>query len=216
MFKNLLKKIYKKHDIRFLDAESYKFQQAMKSSRLPKNFNDEAIQVEKVKISPSFNELKRSDPNSFLELIRKATSNSFQEQQGEQLVSCPTTGSKQHLNSLGVFSDSKIYSVLVHFILSKYELDIKHFNHPATFKKDKYPFFDTINSWIIFISDEQDSDFLDSFLDRYVDKPTLFLFSKVNKAACVSSIEKFIKQNNLEALEGEQNLDVEVTILPSR
>ena len=96
-------------------------------------------------------------------------------------------------------------------MLSKHELDIKHFNHPSSFKKDKYPFFDTISSWIIFISDEQDSDFLDDFLDRYVDKPTLFLYSKVNKGACMSSIEQFRKQNNLEALESDQELSVLAT-----
>lgn len=206
MFKKFLRKNHKNHDIRFLDAESYKFQQLINSSRLSKNVDDEPIQVEKDKVSSSFNERERSDSSSFLELIRQATSNTFDGQQDDQLHRGSVTDCKRHLNSLGVFSDSKMYSVLVHFILSKYELDIKHFNHPATFKKDKYPFFDTISSWIIFISDEQDSGFLDNFLDRYVDKPTLFLFSKVNKEACMSSIEKFIKQNNLETLASDQGL----------
>ena len=42
-------------------------------------------------------------------------------------------------------------------------------------------------------------------------QPTLFLFSKVNKGACMSSIEQFIKQNNLEALESDQELSVLAT-----
>ena len=67
---------------------------------------DHVRQVEKDNVWPSFNELESSDSSSFLELIRQATSNTFDRQQDDQLASGSTTDSKRHLNSLGVFSDS--------------------------------------------------------------------------------------------------------------
>lgn len=212
MFKRLLNKITKKRDIRFLDAESYKYQQAINSLRVPQSF-DVSIQVEKTKTSTPFNNFENLDSSSFLELIRQATAYNdvVEEQQGIQIpsgLSSSTREGKRHLNSLGVFSDSKIYSALIHSVLSMFDLDIQHFNHPVTFKQDNYLCFDSVSAWIIFLSEEQDSDFLDLFLDRYVDKPTLFLFSKLNKDACMSRIEQFIEQNNLEALEDNQKLFV--------
>jgi|TARA_R110002049_G_scaffold99587_5_gene242428 hypothetical protein len=218
MFKSFLKKIYKKRDIRFLDAESYKFRQAINSKAPRHKFDDESIEVEKVSTLPTFDKLERSDSTSFLELIRQATTyNTPEEQHGVQIPSGVINSRNvcdRHLNSLGVFSDSKIYSALIHSILSKYDLDIQHFNHPSTFKQSNYSCFDSISTWIVFLSDEQDSDFLDHFLDRYVEKPTLFLFSKVNRGACIGSIGQFIKQNNLEVHESDQEL--EASILPSR
>tara|TARA_R110001599_G_C12106526_1_gene647563 strand:- start:353 stop:640 length:288 start_codon:yes stop_codon:yes gene_type:complete len=95
MFKSFLKKNYKKRDIRFLDAESYKFQQVKKASPPTHNVDDETIQEEEVNLLSSVDE-----PES---------------------------------------SDSKTYSALIHTVLSKYDLDIQHFNHPETFKRHKYP-----------------------------------------------------------------------------
>ena len=111
------------------------------------------------------------------------------------------------LSGLGVFSDSKIYSALIHSVLSGYHLNIQHFNHPSTFKPERFELFDTVSAWIVFLSDDSgsdadtgysaDSDFLDLFIDRYVDKPTLFLFSKLNKDACIKRINQFIHQHSL-------------------
>jgi hypothetical protein len=217
MLKNLFKKNKKRSDIRFLDAESYK--QGINFSEFSHSFDD-FIQVEKENSTFTCNKFENIEPSSFLEIIRQATvypeiHEEEQKLQAPDSLINPRPIDKCYLNSLGVFSDSKIYSALIHSILSTHDLDIKHFNHPVTFRKSQYSFFDTISSWIIFLSDEHDSDFLDCFLDRYVDKPTLFLFSKINKEACVSRIEQFIEQNNLAALESDQDIHLEDSLLPN-
>lgn len=223
MLKNLFKKAAKRRDIRFMDIESYKYQKVKKSAMQHKQPEDEQILVEDDAKSYSFDEPEKVSSVSFLELIRQVTtsSNSFEKEQEtktpDRLINTAPEEGKHFLNSLGVFSDSKIYSALIHSALSKYDLDVQHFNHPDTFTQNKYAHFDSISSWIIFLSDEQDCDFLDKFLDRYVDKPTLFLFSKLNKDACMSRIEKFIRQNNLEAYECEQEEfedEIYLSVLP--
>jgi hypothetical protein len=200
MLKKFFTKNKKRCDIRFLDAESFKNQHALGRDVLRQQSDDSFIKVEKNNIHSAFLDLEAFDSVSFLEVIRQATiySEVSDNDQGD-VVSSNGNLTKTHLNSLGVFSDSKIYSTLIQSVLSSHDLNIEHFNHPNTFKQDKYDFFDEISSWIIFLSDDQDSDFLERFVDRYVDKPTLFLFSKLNKDAFVKRITQFIQQNNLEA-----------------
>ncbi len=102
---------------------------------------------------------------------------------------------------IGVFSDSKIYSALIQSLLNPHELSIGHFNHPNTFVAEKFTEFDEISAWIIFLSDEDESDFLDQFLNRYENIPTLFLFPKMKRANCQSTINEFIREHGFIATE---------------
>ena len=99
------------------------------------------------------------------------------------------------MKKIGVFSDSKIYSALIHSLLKPYSLNVGHFNHPNTFVNEKFNKFDEISAWIIFLSDEDDSDFLDQFLNRYEDKPALFLVQKMQRSHCHSSIKGFVLEH---------------------
>jgi hypothetical protein len=101
--------------------------------------------------------------------------------------------------SLGIFSDTKMYSALIRSELQSYQLNVKHFNHPKTFVKRKYPLFDSVSAWIVFLSDDCDSEFLDTFVDRYYEKPTLFLCPKTSRAKTSEKIEAFIADGKLES-----------------
>lgn len=101
-------------------------------------------------------------------------------------------------NSLGIFSDSKAYSALIKQELNAYQIAIRHFNHPSTFKENRYEFFDQISAWILFLSDDCDEEFIDRFLDRYSDKPTLFICPKTSRLRTSDRINDFIKACRLE------------------
>lgn len=218
MFKTLFNK-KKSRDFRFVNPESYAKSHSFNVNNTYKKEEDAFIRVEQ---EESVN-LNDGQTFSFLERIKHATSEVVLE---EIVVEAPSNdeiielGLPHHqseskpnvygfdfdkvssrdlkqLSGLGVFSDSKIYSALIHSVLSDYYLNIQHFNHPSTFKPSNYKLFDSISAWIIFLSDENDCDFLDLFLDRYVDKPTLFLFSKLNKDASIKRINQFIQQHRL-------------------
>mgnify|MGYP006981142851 CR=1 FL=1 len=92
--------------------------------------------------------------------------------------------------SLGVFFDHQIYSKIIRTAVENTDVKIKHFNHPASFTPELFPLFDKISSWIIFLSDE--SDFLDHFLDRYIDKSTLFLFEHTSEQETQQKIQQFL------------------------
>ncbi len=100
--------------------------------------------------------------------------------------------------SLGVFSDSKMYSALIQKELSRYCLDIRHFNHPKTFIEARQPFFDKISTWILFLSDDCDERFIEHFVGRYCDKPTLFLCPKMTRKNATEQIREFIDCYRLE------------------
>ncbi len=106
---------------------------------------------------------------------------------------------KQNFNaSIGIFSDSKSYSALIRNELLQHHLNVKHFNHPRTFVPSKYDFFDKISAWMLFISDEDMNDaFIESFIDRYSDKPTLFLCPKMSRTQASEKINAFISSNAL-------------------
>lgn len=212
MFKAIFKKKSKPRDLRFLDSESYAERpSSLKFQNASAGEGTEFIRVEKDK--SAFVKPNGIPSNSFLEHIKHVTSQDviLEEDLLHEAIELTLPQTKLYefdfdevssndlieLNSLGIFSDSKIYSALIQSVLSNYHLNIQHFNHPNTFKPRDYPAFDSISSWIIFLSDENESDFLTLFLDRYVDKPTLFLFSKLNRDASVKRIEQFIYQHNL-------------------
>lgn len=101
-------------------------------------------------------------------------------------------------NSLGIFSDSRMYSAMIKQELRPYQLDIQHFNHPSTFSPNNYRFFDQVSAWIVFLSDDCDEAFLDQFLDRYYEKPTLFLCPKMTRKNATERLKLFVDEYELE------------------
>ena len=208
MLKKLFANNKKRRDIRFLDAESYKHLQKTDVSQVFQQKNDEFIRVDKDQIDSGFEELESFDSSSFLDLIKQATiyNDSLEDNLSNHEVIEDADYQNSKIKSLGIFSDSKIYSALIQTVLNNFDVNIKHFNHPSTFRPEKYDFFDDVSSWIIFLSEDEDNQFLDNFLDRYVDKPTLFLFSKLNKDAFVKRISQFIQQNDLHRARAKQEI----------
>jgi len=102
----------------------------------------------------------------------------------------PVQAEEDSNNSLGVFFDHQIYSKIIRTAVEDIDVKIKHFNHPGSFTPELFPLFDNISSWIIFLSDE--SDFLDQFLDRYIDKSTLFLFEHTSEQETQQKIKQFL------------------------
>jgi hypothetical protein len=100
-------------------------------------------------------------------------------------------------NSLGVFSDTKIYSALISSELKKHSVNLKYFNHPKNFISSQYPFFDDVSAWIVFLSEDADDGFLETFIDRYIDKPCLFLFEKGNRNKTGLKVSRFLEDNHL-------------------
>lgn len=197
MFKRFFRRA-KSRDQRFVDTERYAERSSYTASSSSED--QEFIRVQNsTEMMVSYSEHEILESSLFLERIKHAIIPEEIITPDTQIlddISTPVIDLSA-LNSLGIISDSKIYSALIHSVLTNYHLNIKHFNHPDTFVEKHYDFFDSISSWIIFLSDEQECDFLDRFLDRYVDKPTLFLFSKLNKDASVKRIQQFIQQHNL-------------------
>jgi hypothetical protein len=74
---------------------------------------------------------------------------------------------------------------------------LKYFNHPKNFISSQYPFFDNVTAWIVFLSEEADDSFLETFIDRYIDKPCLFLFAKGNRNKTVQKVSRFLVDNHL-------------------
>ena len=101
------------------------------------------------------------------------------------------------LNSLGVFSDTKMYSALISSELKQHNINLKYFHHPQNFVANQYSFFDKISAWIVFLSEDADERFLESFIDRYIDKPCLFLFEKGNRNKTGAKVSRFLEDNGL-------------------
>jgi len=99
--------------------------------------------------------------------------------------------------SLGIFSDTKMYSALIQSELQPYELNIQHFNHPNSFTRNKYPLFDNVSAWIIYLSEKGSDEFLERFIERYFEKPTLFLFAKTKRITTTQKLKTFILDNDL-------------------
>jgi len=98
---------------------------------------------------------------------------------------------------IGIFSDTKQYSDFIKSSLQVLEINIKHFGHPDTYQANNYAIYDDIQAWIIFLSDGGDYLFLDQFLDRYVEKPTLFLCAQSTRVKTAEKINQFVKETAL-------------------
>ena len=100
---------------------------------------------------------------------------------------------REALPSLGVLSDNKAYSAFVKMELSRLDVNLRHFNHPSSFKPANYRYLDTIDAWIVFLSDDSEEAFLDEFLDRYINKPTLFLVPQTKRKTSSARISQFVE-----------------------
>tara|TARA_R110001592_G_scaffold291131_2_gene560469 strand:+ start:80294 stop:80959 length:666 start_codon:yes stop_codon:yes gene_type:complete len=204
-----------KRDIRFLDPERLRHNSGLPSQNENRGFN---IQERHANVNfVSEHVPDSSDPwvtveltveqsnessnqGSFLKLISSGTmrpysiKNDFKINDVESITLFDVETSVS-TKKIGVFSDSKIYSALIHSLLEPYSLNVGHFNHPNTFVDEKFNEFDEISAWIIFLSDEDESDFLDNFLNRYEHKPALFLFPKMQRSNCNSRIKSFVLEH---------------------
>ena len=99
--------------------------------------------------------------------------------------------------SLGIFSDSRIYSAMIRHELKHHDVIIEHFHHPTSFQPERFDLFDSIDAWMVFLSDAYEGDFLEQFLERYADKPTLFLFEKSQRRRTSRNIDQFLADNGL-------------------
>jgi len=201
-----------KRDIRFLDPERLRYKagspsqcendyRRIKAQETLQNVNfvsehDQDSNDTWVTVEQS-NESSNQDSYSFLKLITSdkispySIKNDFKINDVESITLFDLEESVS-TKKIGIFSDSKIYSALIHSLLDPYSLNVGHFNHPNTFVDEKFNEFDEISAWIIFLSDEDESDFLDRFLNRYEHKPALFLFAKMQRSNCNSRIKEFI------------------------
>jgi len=111
----------------------------------------------------------------------------------------PPTSKKR----IGIFCDSLLYADFIRSSLQVLEIDIQYFGHPNTFQVNKYTLYDNISAWVIFLSDGSDYLFLDNFLDRYVNKPTLFLNAQTNRVKTSEKINQFVTATELFKPTGE-------------
>lgn len=194
---------YKKktQDIRFLDAEHFKDSvHSRNAGSATYSLEKQALEQNRVE-QESLGQRETND-RSFLQLIQQAASQSYIEGSDDDHITVGGRGDElsatewvNAAKTIGVFSDSKIYSALIQSVLTPYHLNVGHFNHPDTFCPKKYAYFDEIACWIVFLSDDHESDFIDRFLERYVDKPSLFLVPKMNRETAQASIKKFLAEN---------------------
>jgi len=82
--------------------------------------------------------------------------------------------------SLGIFSDSRIYSAMIRHELKCHDVTIKHFHHPASFRPERFDLFDSIDAWMVFLSDDYDGPFLRSSLIGMRTDPRSFCSRKAS------------------------------------
>jgi hypothetical protein len=208
-----------KRDIRFLDPESLrprsvspsqseKKKQGLDTQGMPRNesvYNENAQDynesIDSWVTVESVHEPSNQGSYSFLKLINSKNTSPYTIKNNVKIndvesITLFDVEEPASTKKIGVFSDSKIYSALIQSLLDPHSLNIGHFNHPNTFVNEKFNDFDEISAWIIFLSDEDDSDFLDKFLNRYEHKPVLFLFPKIQRSNCDSSIKDFVLEHD--------------------
>jgi hypothetical protein len=113
------------------------------------------------------------------------------------LVESKRVEAPQLAPTLGIFSDSKIYSALIKHELSSHQVQLKHFNHPKTLNPQNFDKLDQVGAWIVFLSEVENDDFLDVFFNRYSEKATLFLFEKMSRRQTSQKVAEFLQQNKL-------------------
>lgn len=113
------------------------------------------------------------------------------------LVESKRLQASQATPTLGIFSDSKIYSALIKHEISNYQVQLEHFNHPKTLTPQNFEKLDQVGAWIVFLSEVENDEFLDVFFDRYSEKPSLFLFEKMSRRQTSQKVAEFLKQNEL-------------------
>jgi len=220
MFKSILRRKNDANDMRFVKYEVYRAMSEKRVGRATKNLTHQSVPKSKIskvtslKVDPLEVDFVSQESSictaqykaifkrqsERLRLAKNATEESpkSKELYNESLFPFDTLQLKScqrkpvSSNSLGIFSDTKIYSAFIKYEIDNYELNLKHFNHPRTFQPNNYSLFDSISAWMVFLSDSCDSDFLDAFIERYVDKPTLFLCPKTKRETTTHKINQFV------------------------
>jgi len=101
------------------------------------------------------------------------------------------------IKSLGFVSDSLTNSKLIVNHVKRTDIQVRHFSHTSVFTSDQYSKLDEISAWIIYTSDHSDGFFLDQFLDRYIDKASLFLFENMESDYANKKISCFLSEHGL-------------------
>jgi len=99
--------------------------------------------------------------------------------------------------SVGIFSDSAAVSELIESEVRNYDIKVEHVSHPSNFTPQHFPDFDKVSVWIICLSEEDDCNFLDQFIERYIDKSSLFLLEDMNRLKTTRKIEQFVVDSGL-------------------
>jgi len=179
------------------------------SDALREEILSSSIPVSDIELSRIFSDYERKDNSLFesvetetIPLLREAVEAPIVQpelrESDKTIVSAGVTGATLvQEKSLGIFSDSRIYSSMLKHELKHYNVAIEHFHHPDSFQPEQFDLFDSIDAWMIFLSDTHESDFLERFLDRYDDKPTLFLSEKIQRLRTSRNIDRFLTENGL-------------------
>jgi len=101
------------------------------------------------------------------------------------------------IKSLGFVSDSLTNSKLIVNHVKRTDIQVRHFSHTSVFTSDQYSKLDEISAWIVYTSDHSDGFFLDQFLDRYIDKASLFLFENMESDYANKKISCFLSEHGL-------------------
>ncbi len=194
----------------FLTDEPVEHWELKASDALREDILSSYITVSESELARIFRDEKDED-NPFSESAGNHTKTLLQEAATDPLLlSGPREPDEEAANtapagakSLGVFSDSRIYSAMIRHELKRHNVIIDHFHHPASFQPHRFDSFDGIDAWMVFLSDAYEGSFLEQFLERYSDRPTLFLFERSQRHRTSRNIEQFLTDNGLTRKPGD-------------
>jgi len=95
--------------------------------------------------------------------------------------------------SIGVLSDSEDSAGSISNQLASAHIAMQYFKFPQAMKSAQSEVFDRIPAWIICLSEDNHDLFLDEFLDRYIDIPTLFIFDNATSYGTQAKLRSFLE-----------------------
>jgi hypothetical protein len=99
--------------------------------------------------------------------------------------------------TIGIFSDSQAYSDIIKLEVQSHDIEAKQVNEASALSSDLASHLEDVSAWIIHLSDEDNSEFLDDFLDKHFEKSALFLFEATDNKKSLEKVEQFIIENGL-------------------
>ena len=100
--------------------------------------------------------------------------------------------------NIGVLSDSEDSACSVGNQLTAAHISMQYFKFPEAMESAPNEVFDRIPAWIICLSEENHDVFLDEFLDRYIDIPTLFIFDNATSFGTQAKLRSFLEGCSLQ------------------